>query len=98
VLVVSVFGIDMLDVSVFMAVSAGAVVRGVVVWTVSLFTEAESPRSGAAPVSSARLWQAAKVAAAARIQRVFMISPSGDRCPARLGRRRRGSSAAGLPY
>ena len=32
------------------------------------------PRSGAAPVSSARLWQAAKVAAAARIQRVFMSS------------------------
>jgi hypothetical protein len=31
VLVVSVFGIDMLDVSVFMAVSAGAVVGGVVV-------------------------------------------------------------------
>jgi hypothetical protein len=32
-----------------------------------------SPRSGAAPVSSfGRLWQAAKVAAAARIQRVFM--------------------------
>src|SRR5262245_1261491 len=42
-------------------------------------------RSGAAPVSSARLWQAAKVAAAARIQRVFMISPSGDRSPARWG-------------
>jgi hypothetical protein len=46
---------------------------------VSLFTIVLSPRSGAAPVSSDRLWQAAKVAAAARIQRVFMISPSSDR-------------------
>src|SRR6185295_16508677 len=52
---------------------------------VSVLTAAVSPRSGAAPVSSARLWQAAKVAAAARIQRVFMISPSGDRGPARRG-------------
>jgi len=34
-----------------------------------------SPRSGAAPISSSdRLWHAAKVAAAARIQRVFMSS------------------------
>ncbi len=33
-----------------------------------------SPRSGAAPVSSApRLWHAANVAAAARIQRVFIV-------------------------
>jgi hypothetical protein len=97
VLVVSVFGIDMLDVSVFIV---SVLTEGVVVWVVSypLFTEVESPRSGAAPVSSERLWQAAKVAAAARIQRVFMFSPSGDRCPARLGRRRRFSSAAGLPY
>ncbi len=32
------------------------------------------PRSGAAPVSSApRLWHAANVAAAARIQRVFIV-------------------------
>jgi len=61
-----------------------------------LFTAVVSLFSGAAPVSSERLWQAAKVAAAARIQRVFMISPSGDRCPARSGRRRRLSSAAGL--
>jgi hypothetical protein len=61
-----------------------------------LFTAVVSLFSGAAPVSSERLWQAAKVAAAARIQRVFMISPSGDRCPARPGRRRRLSSAAGL--
>jgi hypothetical protein len=84
VLVVSVCGIDWLLVSGFaMDVSAGA---AVVVVSYPLFTDAESPRSGAAPVSSDdRLWQAAKVAAAARIQSVFMFSPSGDPSPARRG-------------
>jgi len=41
---------------------------------VSVFTMVVSPRFGAAPVSSLRLWHAAKVAAAARIQRVFISS------------------------
>jgi hypothetical protein len=89
VLVVSVCGMARLLVSGF---AIDDVSTGVVACVVSypLFTEAVSPRSGAAPVSSEdRLWQAAKVAAAARIQRVFMFSPSGDPSPARRGRRRR---------
>lgn len=55
-----------------MVVSLGCAVVSMVV-VVSLVTAVVSPRSGAAPTSSSdRLWQAARVAAAAKIQRVFM--------------------------
>ena len=49
---------------------------------VSVVTAVVSPRSGAAPVSSDLLWQAAKVAAAASIQIIFMVfAPRSDRYP-----------------
>jgi hypothetical protein len=46
-------------------------------------TAVVSPRFGAAPVSSDRLWHAAKVAAAARIQSVFISSllVATESCP-----------------
>jgi hypothetical protein len=51
------------------AVSLGCAVTP----AVSVVTAVVSPRSGAAPTSSSdRLWQAARVATAAKIQRVFM--------------------------